>query len=122
MVHLQAAFPVDAGGEKAAQTAVAQKHERVVAIRGGDAQHAGAVGAGHEHAIEIIEPGRRLGFLREILKGAGDERGVFEVSSLTAGEPYLLNAECVEDSEVIEVESQALCRIVDENPATGYAF
>jgi CRP-like cAMP-binding protein len=50
------------------------------------------------------------------------EGGVFGVSSLTGGDRYLLNAECVEDSEVLKVESQALCRILDENPAIGYAL
>jgi CRP-like cAMP-binding protein len=49
------------------------------------------------------------------------EGGVFGVSSLTGGERYLLNAQCVEDSEVLKVESQALRRILDENPAIGYA-
>jgi CRP-like cAMP-binding protein len=50
------------------------------------------------------------------------EGGVFGVSSLTGGERYLLNAECVEDSEVLKVESQPLRRILDENPAIGYAL
>lgn len=49
------------------------------------------------------------------------EGGVFGVSSLMGGERYLLNAECMEDSEVLKVESQALRRILDENPAIGYA-
>lgn len=49
------------------------------------------------------------------------EGGIFGVSSLTDGWRYLLNAECVEDSEVLKVESKALRRILDENPATGYA-
>jgi CRP-like cAMP-binding protein len=33
----------------------------------------------------------------------------------------MLNAVCVEDSEVLKVESQVLRRILDENPAIGYA-
>jgi len=49
------------------------------------------------------------------------EGGVFGVSSLTGGERYLLNAQCVEDSEVLKVESQTLRRILDENPVVGYA-
>ena len=49
------------------------------------------------------------------------EGGVFGVSSLTGGERYLLNAVCVEDSEALKVESQVLRRILDENPAIGYA-
>jgi CRP-like cAMP-binding protein len=49
------------------------------------------------------------------------EGGVFGVSSLTGGERYLLNAECVEDSEALKVDSQVLRRILDENSAIGYA-
>jgi CRP-like cAMP-binding protein len=47
--------------------------------------------------------------------------GVCGVSSLTGEERYLLNAECVEDSEVLKVESRVLRDILDENPAAGYA-
>ena len=49
------------------------------------------------------------------------EGGVFGVSSLTGGERYLLNAECVEDSEVLKVESLVLRHILAENPVAGYA-
>jgi signal-transduction protein with cAMP-binding, CBS, and nucleotidyltransferase domain len=49
------------------------------------------------------------------------EGGVFGVSSLAEGERYLLNAECVEDSEVLKVESGILRSILDENPVAGYA-
>jgi len=49
------------------------------------------------------------------------EGGVFGVSSLEAGERYLLNAECVEDSEVLKIESRVLRVLLDENPAAGYA-
>ena len=49
------------------------------------------------------------------------EKGVFGVSSLTGGERYLLNAECVEDSEVLKVESRVLRNILDDNPRAGYA-
>ena len=51
-----------------------------------------------------------------------DEGGVFGVSSLTGGERYLLNAECVEDSEVLKVDSRVLRRILDGNPAVGYSI
>ena len=47
--------------------------------------------------------------------------GVFGISSLSGGERYLLNAECVEDSEVLKVDSQVLRRILDENTVIGYA-
>ena len=49
------------------------------------------------------------------------EGGVFGVSSLAAGERYLLNAECVEDSDALKVESRALRSILDKNPVAGYA-
>jgi len=47
---------------------------------------------------------------------------VFGVSSLTGTERYLLNAECVEDSEVLKVEGRVLRQILDQNPAVGYAI
>lgn len=50
------------------------------------------------------------------------EGGVFGVSSLAQGERYLLNAECVEDSDVLKVESRILRAILDENPVAGYAI
>jgi CRP-like cAMP-binding protein len=50
------------------------------------------------------------------------EKGVFGVSSLMEGDRYLLNAECVEDCEVLKVESQVLRRLLEENPAMGYAL
>jgi len=48
--------------------------------------------------------------------------GVFGVSSLGQGERYLLNAECVEESEVLKVESRVLRAILDQNPVAGYAI
>ncbi len=50
------------------------------------------------------------------------EGGVFGVSSLAIGERYLLNAECVEDSDVLKVESRVLRGLLDENPVAGYAI
>ena len=50
------------------------------------------------------------------------EGGVFGVSSLAKGEQYLLNAECVEDSDVLKVESRTLRGLLDENPVAGYAI
>ncbi len=49
------------------------------------------------------------------------EGGVFGVSSLGIGERYLLNAECVEDSDVLKVESRVLRGLLDKNPVAGYA-
>ena len=50
------------------------------------------------------------------------EGSIFGVSSLMGTERYLVNAECVQDSEVLKVEDRALRRILDENPAVGYAI
>jgi len=47
---------------------------------------------------------------------------IFGVSCLTGTERYLLNAECVEDSEVLKVEGRVLRHILDENPVVGYAI
>jgi len=51
--------------------------------------------------------------------GAG---GVFGISSLTGADRYLLNAECVEDAEVLKLEGGVLRGILDENPVVGYAI
>jgi CRP-like cAMP-binding protein len=68
--------------------------------------------------VELRRPTKGgLSFLVDDVLGGG----VFGVSSLTGGERYLLNAECVEDSEVLKVESRVLRNILDENPAAGYA-
>ena len=47
---------------------------------------------------------------------------IFGVSSLVETERYLLNAECVEDSEVLKIEGAVLRQILNENPAVGYAI
>ena len=44
---------------------------------------------------------------------------IFGVSSLLGADRYLLNAECVEDSEVLKIEGKALRQIIDQNPAVG---
>jgi CRP-like cAMP-binding protein len=48
--------------------------------------------------------------------------GIFGVSSLMGTDRYLLNAECVEDSEVLKIEVKVLLQILDENPVVGYAL
>ena len=53
----------------------------------------------------------------DLLEGA-----VFGVSCLTGTDRYLLNAECVQDSEVLKVEGRVLRQILDENPVVGYAI
>jgi len=50
------------------------------------------------------------------------EGSIFGVSSLTGTARYLLNAECVEDSEVLKVEGGVLRQILNENPAVGYSI
>ncbi len=45
---------------------------------------------------------------------------IFGVSSLTGTQRYLLNAECVEDSEVLKIEGKVLRRLLDDNPRVGY--
>lgn len=49
------------------------------------------------------------------------EGSFFGVSSLMGRERYVLNAECVEDCEVLKVEVGVFRRILDENPVVGYA-
>src|SRR4030042_616642 len=47
---------------------------------------------------------------------------IFGVSCLTGTERHLLNAECVEDSEVLKVEGAVLRDILKDNPVVGYAI
>ena len=47
---------------------------------------------------------------------------IFGVSCLTGTERYLLNAECVEDSEVLKMEGGVLRQILDESPLVGYTI
>jgi CRP-like cAMP-binding protein len=50
------------------------------------------------------------------------EENIFGVSSLLGADRYLLNAECVEDSEVLKIEGKDLRRIFERNPVVGYAM
>jgi CRP-like cAMP-binding protein len=49
------------------------------------------------------------------------EGSIFGVSALMGTGRCLLNAECVEDSEVLKIECKVLRQILDENPVVGYA-
>jgi CRP-like cAMP-binding protein len=96
---------------------------RIVQLKKGEKVYSEGVPASH---LFVLLKGRVQ--LRRPTKGGLSflvddvvEGGVFGVSSLTGGERYLLNAECVEDSEVLKVESRVLRAILDENPAAGYA-
>ncbi len=47
---------------------------------------------------------------------------IFGVSSLMGIDRYLLSAECMEDSEVLRIESKVLRQVLDENPLVGYVL
>jgi CRP-like cAMP-binding protein len=47
------------------------------------------------------------------------EEDILGVSSLLGADRYLLNAECMEDSEVLKIEGKALRQIIDQNPTVG---
>jgi CRP-like cAMP-binding protein len=47
---------------------------------------------------------------------------IFGVSSLMGADRYLLNAECVEDSEVLKIEGKTLLQILHNNLQVGYAI
>ena len=95
----------------------------VVKLKEGDKVYSEGVPASHlfvllKGRVELRRPTKGgLSFLVEDVL----EKGVFGVSSLTVGERYLLNAVCVEDSEVLKLESGVLRNILDENPRAGYA-
>ena len=95
----------------------------VVKLKKGDKVYSEGVPASHlfvllKGRVELRRPTKGgLSFLVEDVL----EKGVFGVSSLTGGERYLLNAVCVEDSEVLKLESRVLRHILDANPAAGYA-
>jgi CRP-like cAMP-binding protein len=46
---------------------------------------------------------------------------VFGISSVADGARYFLDGECVEDSEVLKIEADALRHVLDVNPQVGYA-
>lgn len=96
----------------------------VVQLRKGERVYAEGMPASHffvllKGRVELRRPTRgTVSFLvDEVAEG-----GVFGVSSLMEGDRYLLNAECVENSEVLKVDSQVLRRILDENSAVGYSI
>jgi CRP-like cAMP-binding protein len=90
------------------------KGERVYA-QGSPATHLFVVLKGR---VELRRPAKGgLSFLVDEVSA----EGVCGVSSLSGGERYLLNAESVDDSEVLKVDSEVLRRILDGNPVIGYA-
>ncbi len=50
------------------------------------------------------------------------EGGIVGVSSLMGADRYLLNGECVEDSEVLRIDAGQLRSILEENPVVGCAI
>ena len=96
----------------------------VVQLKMGERVYAEGMPASHlfvllKGRVELRRPTKGgLSFLvDDIIEG-----GVFGVSSLMEGDRYLLNAECVEDSEVLKVDSRVLRRLLDENSAVGYSI
>ena len=96
----------------------------VVKLRKGERAYVEGIPASHmfvllKGRVELRRPtpGGQSFLVDEVAEG-----GVFGISSLTGQERYLLNAECVEDSEVLKVESLVLRHLLDENPAIGYAL
>jgi CRP-like cAMP-binding protein len=95
----------------------------VVKLKKGDKVYSEGIPASHlfvllEGRVELRRPMREgPGFLVEDLA----EGGLFGVSALMGTDRFLLNAECVEDSEVLKIEGQVLRQILNENPVVGYA-
>jgi CRP-like cAMP-binding protein len=68
---------------------------------------------------ELRRPaGEGLGLLVDVVTAGS----IVGVSALMGTERYLLDAKCMEDSEVLKVEARVLRRILDENPLVGYAI
>lgn len=95
----------------------------VVRLKEGERVYSEGVPASHlfvllKGRVELRRPAKGgPGLLvTDLLKGS-----MFGVSSLMGTDRYLLNAECVEDSEVLKMEGRVLRQILDENPMVGYA-
>jgi CRP-like cAMP-binding protein len=95
----------------------------VVKLKEGDKLYSEGVPASH---LFVLLKGRVE--LRRITKQGPSflvddliEGSIFGVSALMGTDRYLLNAECVEDSEVLKIEGKVLRQILDENPVVGYA-
>ena len=94
----------------------------VVKLKEGDRVYAEGVPASHlfillKGRVELRRPtsGGPSILVDDLMPGS-----IFGVSSLTGADRYLLNAECVEDSEVLKIERKVLGLILDENPQVGY--
>lgn len=95
----------------------------IVKLKKGDKVYSEGIPASHlfvllKGRVELRRPMRKgPSFLVEDLI----EGGLFGVSALMGTDRFLLNAECVEDSEVLKIEGRVLRQILDENPVVGYA-
>jgi len=96
----------------------------VVTLKKGEKVYSEGLPASHffvllKGRVELRRPTKGgLGLpVEDLLKGS-----IFGVSCLTGTERYLLNAECMEDSEVLKVEGLVLRQILDQNPVVGYAI
>ncbi|MGP8245325.1 MAG: Crp/Fnr family transcriptional regulator [Bryobacteraceae bacterium] len=95
----------------------------VAKLKKGDKVYSEGVPASHlfvllKGRVELKRPMRNgPGFHVEDLV----EGGLFGVSALMGSDRFLLNAECVEDSEVLKIEGKVLRQILDENSVVGYA-
>ncbi len=68
---------------------------------------------------ELRRPtGVGLGLLVDELAGGS----IIGVSAVMGTERYVLNATCLEDSEVLKVEGAVLRRLLEENSLVGYAI
>jgi CRP/FNR family transcriptional regulator, cyclic AMP receptor protein len=96
----------------------------VVKLKEGERVYSDGTPASHifvllKGRIELRRPTKAgISFLVDDLM----EGSLFGVSSLTGIERYILNAECVADSEVLKVEARVLRQILDDNPVVGFAI
>jgi signal-transduction protein with cAMP-binding, CBS, and nucleotidyltransferase domain len=96
----------------------------VASLREGDRIYSEGVPASHlfvliKGRVELKRPtktGTSL-LVDDVIAGS-----IFGVSSLMGADRYLLNAECVEDSEVLKIEGKVLSQILDGNAMVGYAI
>ena len=95
----------------------------IVAIKEGGKLYSEGVPASHLFVLlkGRVELRRRTGSGPSFVVEDLMEGSIFGVSALMGTERYLLNAECVMDSEVLKIEGKTLRRILDENPVVGYA-
>jgi CRP-like cAMP-binding protein len=96
----------------------------VMALKDGEKVYSEGIPASH---IFILLKGRVE--LKRLTKGEPSlliddliAEDIFGVSSLLGADRYLLNAECVEDSEVLKIEGKTLRQIFDQNTVVGYAM